>query len=155
MGQPSGRRRTRGQVPAEPPALQSCVVGLVIVALSARLRPPRSPGVHPTEAWSQRVVALKSLCLAVVTAFAGAWWSDGTLDTVTRKLIDRSAWLVVRRRVRGHRSRLPVVRPCARSSSCRAACSIGFLMALSQSEGRCETQPASYWVSPWRLKDVH
>ena len=99
--------------------------------------------------WSQPVVASsghpkellcsKSLWLAVVTALAGAWWSVGTLDSVTRILIDWSACLVEpcalsmpvrvqqqahRRRVRGHRSQLSVVRPGARYSSSRAECSI-------------------------------
>ena len=78
---------------------------------------------------------------------------------VTRTLIDRSAWLVepfllfpvhvlscskhVPRRVHRHRSRLPVARPCARSSSSRAACSIDFLMTLSQAQGLCDAQPHS------------
>ena len=45
------------------------------------------------------------------------------------------------RHVRGHPSQIPVVRTCAKSSSSRAACSVGFLMVLSQSQGRCDTQP--------------
>ena len=51
------------------------------------------------EAWSRRDSLERprpsALVPAVVTACQlGAWWSVGTLDSVTRALIDGSAWLV-------------------------------------------------------------
>ena len=130
--QPSGRHRTRRQVQADPPALRSCVVALLVtVALTAHLCPPRHLGGHPVEAWSQLDVVgwdsddnfLISSCRALVTALAGAQWSVGNLDSVTRILIDGSACMVEpcalfmpmrvqqqahQRRVRGQRSRFLV-----------------------------------------------
>ena len=106
----------------------------------------------------------KSLCLAVVTASGGAWWSVGTLDTVTRILIDQSECLAENFFVLAcacPAAGKPAPRPRAPLTTLRrkalcSDCVIGsvprmllhalaprILMTLSQSQGRCDTEPAS------------
>ena len=50
--------------------------------------------------------------------------SSRTLAAVLSPSLCMSIQQAHRRRVRGHRSRVPIVSPCARSSTSRAACSI-------------------------------
>ena len=121
----------------------------------------------------------RSLVLAAVAALAGAWWSVGTLNSLTRKLTDRSAYLVEPCALSmpvcpaagtpAARPQAPLTNSCREAlckvfivSRCVLDCVIGtvprmlphalapcFLMTSSESQVRCGTPPVSDWVSPW------